>query len=110
MFRAANIHYEMADRVRGLAYGGIGAMHFLARKTGLVEAIDDKLKLLKLHLPYHESDHVLNIAYNILCNSFIQLPCQIIKTGRKIVYRLLSWNPWLGVFFRGFWGLRYSPG
>jgi len=23
---------------------------------------------LKVHLPYHESDHVLNIAYNILCN------------------------------------------
>jgi len=68
MFSAANIHYQMADRARGLAYGGIGAMHLLARKTGLIEAIDDKLKLLKLHLPYHESDHILNIAYNILCN------------------------------------------
>jgi len=68
VFSAANIHYEMADRARGLAYGGIGAIHLLARKTGLIEAIDDKLKLLKIHLPYHESDHVLNIAYNILCN------------------------------------------
>jgi len=68
MFSATNIHYEMAGRARGLAYGGIGAMHLLARKTGLIEAIDDKLKLLKLHLPYHESDHVLNMAYNILCN------------------------------------------
>jgi len=68
MFSAANIHYEMADRVHGLAYGGIGAMQVLARQTGLTKAIDDKLKLLKLHLPYHESDHVLNIAYNILCN------------------------------------------
>jgi hypothetical protein len=68
MFCAANIHYETADRARGLAYGGIGAMHLLARQTGLVKAIDQKLQLLKLHLPYHESDHVLNIAYNILCN------------------------------------------
>ena len=68
MFSAANIHYEMADRARGLAYGGIGAMHLLARQTGLAKAIDQKLQLLKLHLPYHESDHVLNIAYNILCN------------------------------------------
>jgi len=68
MFSAANIHYEIADRARGLAYGGIGAMHLLARETGLAKAIDQKLKLLKLHLPYHESDHVLNIAYNILCN------------------------------------------
>ena len=68
MFSAGNIHYEMAGRTRGLAYGGIGAMHLLARQTGLVTAIDDKLSLLKRHLPYHESDHILNIAYNILCN------------------------------------------
>jgi hypothetical protein len=68
MFRAANIHYQMADRAGGLAYGGIGMMHLLAKRTGLIKAIDDNLKLLKLHLPYHESDHVLNIAYNILCN------------------------------------------
>ncbi len=68
MFSASNIHYEMADRAHGLAYGGIGAMHLLARRIGLVEAIDRKPDLLKCHLPYHESDHVLNIAYNILCN------------------------------------------
>jgi len=65
---ASNIHYDMAGRARGLAYGGIGAMHLLARRSGLVAAIDEKLALLKCHLPYHESDHVLNIAYNILCN------------------------------------------
>jgi hypothetical protein len=40
----------------------------LVRKLGLAEAIDDRLHLLKLHLPYHESDHVLNLAYNTLCN------------------------------------------
>jgi len=68
MFSASNIHYDIADRTRGLAYGGIGGMLVLAKQTGLVKAIDDKLKLLKRHLPYYESDHVLNIAYNILCN------------------------------------------
>jgi hypothetical protein len=67
MFTAGNIHYERADRVRGLAAGGIGGLHLLARRTGLIDAIDRNLKLLKVHLPYHESDHVLNIAYNILC-------------------------------------------
>ena len=66
MLAASNIHYEMADRSRGIACGGIGAIHLLARRTGLVEAIDRRLHLLKVHLPYHESDHVLNIAYNIL--------------------------------------------
>jgi len=68
MFAAKNIHYEIADRSRGLAYGGIGAIQLLARQTGLAKAIDDRLKLLKRHLPYYESDHVLNVAYNILCN------------------------------------------
>lgn len=67
MFRATNIHYEMAERTRGFAYGGLGAMHRLAQQTGLAAAIDEKLHLLKRHLPYPESDHVLNIAYNILC-------------------------------------------
>ena len=66
MLTASNIHYELTDRVRGLGPGGIGAMHILARRTGLIEAIDNRLHLLKIHQPYHESDHVLNIAYNIL--------------------------------------------
>ncbi len=64
---AGNIGYDMADRTRAVGCGGIGAVHLLARKTGLVDAIDRALHLLKVHLPYHESDHVLNIAYNILC-------------------------------------------
>ena len=66
MFTARNIHYELADRVRGLGPGGIGAVHHLARRVGLIAALDRRLHLLKVHLPYHESDHVLNIAYNIL--------------------------------------------
>ena len=66
MMTASNIRYEAAKRSRGLACGGIGAMHLLARRTGLIEAIDRRLRLLKVHKPYHESDHVLNIAYNIL--------------------------------------------
>src|SRR5262245_53432899 len=66
MFRARGIHYEIADRARGMVSGGLGATHTLARQVGLVEEIDRRLHLLKVHLPYHESDHVLNIAYNLL--------------------------------------------
>src|SRR3990172_7127852 len=68
MFRASNIHYEMAERTRGFAYGGLGALHLVAQRTGLIAALDQELHLLQRHLPYHESDHVLNIAYNILCH------------------------------------------
>jgi hypothetical protein len=66
MLRAQNIHYEMAERVRAIGCGGIGAFHLLACNSGLVDVINEKLDLLKRHLPYHESDHVLNIAYNTL--------------------------------------------
>ncbi len=66
MLAASNIQYELAQRVRGLACGGIGVIHLLARRTGLIDAIDRDLHLLKVHKPYHESDHVLNVAYNIL--------------------------------------------
>ena len=66
MMTATNIHYEYADRVRGLSAGGIGALFLLAQRIELVKDIDRNLHLLKRHLPYHESDHVLNIALNLL--------------------------------------------
>ena len=66
MMTAANIHYELADRTRAIAPGGIGAIHLIAQKLGLVRDINDNLHLLKRHQPYFESDHVLNIAYNLL--------------------------------------------
>ena len=68
VFTASNIRYEIGDRDRGIAHGGIGAIHLLARRIGLIDGINEKLHLLKIHLPYHESDHVLNFAYNALCD------------------------------------------
>ncbi len=66
MLKASNIVYEMAERAQGMSCGGIGAMHVMVQRLGLVEDLDRNLELLKVHLPYHESDHVLNIAYNIV--------------------------------------------
>jgi hypothetical protein len=67
MLTATNIHYEISDKDRGIAHGGIGVVHDLARQLGLIEAINRRLVLFQFHLPYHESDHVLNLAYNALC-------------------------------------------
>jgi len=66
MMTARNIHYQMAERSRGINCGGIGAIHMMVNRIGLREEIDRRLHLLKVHLPYHESDHVLNLAYNAL--------------------------------------------
>lgn len=62
------VDYDVSHRHRAIAHGGIGAIHTLAQHLGLPRAIDERLHLLKVHLPYHESDHVLNIAYNPLCH------------------------------------------
>lgn len=67
MFGADRVHYEIGARINAMSFGGIGAVRRLVSKLGLAREIDGRLKLLKRHLPYHESDHVLNIAYNLLC-------------------------------------------
>ena len=66
MMRAKNIRYQVSEKVRAIGCGGIGAFHKMVQKIGLAKEIDSRLTLLKIHLPYHESDHVLNMAYNIL--------------------------------------------
>jgi len=62
----SNIYYDIDARHQAISNGGIGNIHQLARRCGLIKAIDDRINLLKRHVPYHESDHILNIAYNYL--------------------------------------------
>jgi hypothetical protein len=64
VMQVPNIHYELSERTRGIGCGGIAAIHTLCKNTGLMHTIDRNVGVLKRHLPYHESDHVLNIAYN----------------------------------------------
>ena len=59
--------YEIAERAQAIACGGIGAIHQLVRSVGLAERIDERLCVLKQPKPYQDSDHILNIAYNLLC-------------------------------------------
>ncbi len=47
-----------------------------------------------------EKRSLLRMEFRTFCVAMIQVPCQIIRTGRRIIYRLLAWNPWQGVFLR----------
>jgi hypothetical protein len=67
MFHSGKMHYEIGANTDIMSFGGIAAVHRLLVKLGLPEKIDEDVELLKVHLPYHESDHVLNLAYNVLC-------------------------------------------
>lgn len=63
---ATNVQYEVADRTRAVNCGGIGAIHLMVKSLQLDQAINRAIPLFKIYLPYSESDHVLNIAYNLL--------------------------------------------
>lgn len=66
MFRSANRVYEMSGRAQGISCGGIGAMVTLVERLGLPARINRVVRVLKRHIPYHESDHTMNMVYNIL--------------------------------------------
>src|SRR5208283_1838774 len=47
-----------------------------------------------------EKQWVLGLEFKTFVNAFVRLPCQIVRTGRKLIYRLLGWNPYQPIFFR----------
>jgi hypothetical protein len=66
MIEGAVSGYEVSGKVTALSCGGIALVHEMVRSVGLAEAIDREVHVFKRHFPYHESDHVLNLAYNIM--------------------------------------------
>jgi len=66
MLRGGVQRFEMSARTNAIPCGGIGLVHEFARSIGLAESIDAHLHVFKRHFPYHESDHVLNMIYNVV--------------------------------------------
>lgn len=64
--KLTSVKYEIADKQQAIAAGGIGTMLTVAKQLDLRKEINKAIPLFKLHLPYDESDHVLNIAMNLL--------------------------------------------
>jgi len=83
MLRDRNVHYEMADKAAGLHAGGLGACQLLVQRLGLADAIDRGLHLLKRHLPYFESDHVLSLAYNFLVGGKNLQDLELLRTNEN---------------------------
>ena len=81
MFRDRNIHYDVGAKTQGLRCGGLGAFHVLVRQLGLADALDRNLHLLKRHLPYFESDHVLNLTYNFLAGGTCLQDLELLRTN-----------------------------
>ena len=47
-----------------------------------------------------EKAWVLGLEFKTFVAAFVRIPCQVIRTGRKLVYRLLAWNPQQRIFWR----------
>ena len=53
------------------------------------------------HEPHQRDKHsVLGMEFKTFVNAFLRMPCQLVRAGRRLIYRLLSWNPWQPLFFR----------
>jgi len=50
----------------------------------------------------HESQKrwLLRMESRTFLNAFMRVTCRIVRQGRRLIYRLLSWNPWQGTFLR----------
>jgi len=47
-----------------------------------------------------EKQSWLHMEFATFRAAVIELPCQIVRSGRRLIYRLLSWKPWQGAFLR----------
>jgi DDE family transposase len=81
-FNAPEAKYEMAERFRAVPCGGLAAMHDLVRNVRLPGAIDERLGILKRARPYQDSDHILNIAYNLLCGGRVLDDIEVRRNDR----------------------------
>ncbi len=66
VLESGNICYEVSGRIEATNCGGLGMIQEVVKAVDLREIIDENVSLLKRHLPYHESDHILALAYNLL--------------------------------------------
>ena len=87
MFPDRNIHYDVADKVRGWTLRRPGRLLLLVKRLGLADALDADLHLLKRHLPYHESDHVLNLTYNILVGGTCLQDLELLRNDETLPRR-----------------------
>ena len=61
-----NLVYELGEKVRAIAAGGIGLVEQLVDAIGLRARLDERVHVFTRHRPYHESDHILTMTYNVL--------------------------------------------
>jgi len=49
----------------------------------------------------------VRMEFKKFVNAFVRIPALVVKTGRQIILRLLSWNPFQHVFLRALDKIEY---
>ena len=65
VFRLPKTDIEIDQRSEVTPYGGLSLFSAFVRRFQIAQQLDDGVQLFKVHLPYHESDHILAIAANL---------------------------------------------
>jgi Transposase DDE domain group 1 len=81
LFRDRNVHYDLADKTKALAGSGLGVILLLVQQLALADALNARLHLLKRHVPYFESDHILNITYNFLMGGRVLEDLELLRNN-----------------------------
>jgi len=66
MIRPSQTKIELAEKQQAISCGGIAVIMQMINQLDLRKHINQSAAVLKLHLPYDESDHIFNIALNLL--------------------------------------------
>jgi len=83
------LHLESDPRGEMTHYGGLVLAQQFVRRFGVAKRIDESLELFKRHAPYHESDHVLALAYTLYADGTC-LEDQAALQGSEAVRRMVG--------------------
>ncbi|MDZ4346424.1 MAG: IS1380 family transposase [Candidatus Binatia bacterium] len=83
------LHLESDPRGEMTHYGGLVLAQQFVRRFGVAKRIDEALELFKRHAPYHESDHVLALAYTLYADGTC-LEDQAALQGSEAVRRMVG--------------------
>lgn len=64
--QGGNVRYELSEKQHATHVGGLGMIQQLVKQLNLRQKLNHAAPVFKLHLPYDEADHMLNIAFNLL--------------------------------------------
>jgi transketolase len=72
----------------GVVYSALGTSHQCTEDIAALRAVP------------HLSLWVLGLEFRTFVQASVRLPCQIVRTGRRLIYRLLAWNPYQRICWR----------